>query len=172
MADIGNLGNGVDAADFVVGKHHRSQIVFGRIATFNAVRLDLRPLAVDRQDCQFRAASPMQRFLPDREIPRCSAALTIRWLAGAIPNTFRCQVVRFGAAAREDEGLGQGVQQVGNLAARPVDGAGRFGSVRVIDARCVSERHVEPRQHLGDHAGIDARRGMIVEVDRSPLGRR
>ena len=76
------------------------------------------------------------------------------------------QVVRFGGAAREDDFLGVGADQIGDLLARLFDRLFGFPPERMVAARRVAEVLREVRQHRLDDARIDRRRRVIVHVDR------
>ncbi len=75
------------------------------------------------------------------------------------------EVVGFGRAAREDDFLRVGADQIGDLLARFVDGLFRFPAERMIAARRVAEMLGEIRHHRFDHARIDGRCRVVVHVD-------
>ena len=76
------------------------------------------------------------------------------------------QIVGLGRAAREDDFLGVGANQIADLFTGVLDRFFRFPSKRMITAGGVAKVIGEVRQHRLDHARIDRRRGVIVHVDR------
>ena len=76
------------------------------------------------------------------------------------------EVVRLGRAAREDDFLRVGANQVGDLFAGLLDRLFGLPSKRMVAARRIAEVLGEVRQHRLDHARIDRRRRVIVHVDR------
>ena len=75
------------------------------------------------------------------------------------------QVVAFRRAAGEDDLPGTGVNRLGDGASRLIHGLLAFPSEHVARATGVAELLAEIGQHRVDHARIDARRGMVVQID-------
>src|ERR1700719_4737588 len=73
-------------------------------------------------------------------------------------------VVGFGAAAGEDDFLGAGVEECGDLFARGFDGsAGELAEC--VDGRCVAEVGGEIGEHGVEDGGVDGRGCVVIEVD-------
>ena len=76
------------------------------------------------------------------------------------------EVVALGGAAGEDDLLGDGADEAGDLLAGLLDGLLGLPAEGVIPAGGVAVVLGEARQHRLQHARIDARRGVVVHVDR------
>jgi len=71
-----------------------------------------------------------------------------------------------GRAAREDDFLRVGTDEIGHLLARLLDRFFRLPAERMVAAGGVAEVLREVRHHRFEHARIDRRRSVIVHVDR------
>src|SRR5579862_2097617 len=81
-----------------------------------------------------------------------------------IDDALDCQVVGLGSAAGENNFLGLGSDQRGDLFARATDGLFRLPTETMVTAGGVAELLGEIREHRIEHARIDARGRMIVHV--------
>ena len=75
------------------------------------------------------------------------------------------EVVRLGRAAGEGDLRRRRADQRGDLRPRRVHGVLRFPAPRVLAAGGVAELLGEVRQHRLEDAGIDGRRGVVVEIE-------
>ena len=75
------------------------------------------------------------------------------------------EVVAFGGAAGEDDFLRGPRRSLRRSLPRGVDGFARLLAEGVADAAGVAVVLGEVRQHRGEDAGVDARGGVIVEVE-------
>ena len=75
------------------------------------------------------------------------------------------KVVGFGGAAREDNFLGVGANQLGDLLTGFLDRFFRLPSERMVTAGGVAEMLGEVRDHRFEYARIDWRGRVIVHVD-------
>src|SRR5205823_5095723 len=74
-------------------------------------------------------------------------------------------VARLAAAAGEDDLVGLGAEEVGDLLAGAVDGV--MGSLAVgVAAGRVAELLAQVRQHGVEDGGVEGRRRIVVEVNR------
>ena len=76
------------------------------------------------------------------------------------------QVVGFGRTAGEDDVLRRGANQRRNLVARLIHGLFRLPAEAMVAAGGIAELLSEIREHRFEHARIDARRRVIVHVNR------
>ena len=76
-----------------------------------------------------------------------------------------CVVIRFGAAAGEDEFVGRAVQQSGHLRSCRLNGLVGFPPIPMGTGR-VPEVLLKVRTHRLDDLGIKRRRGVVVQINR------
>ena len=74
------------------------------------------------------------------------------------------QVVGLGSSAREDDLGGRGAHEGRHLRAGVLDGGPR-PLAEPVEARGVAEAAFEPGPHRLEHARVEGRRGVVVEVD-------
>ena len=86
-------------------------------------------------------------------------------VAAGVRRALDRQIVRFGRAAREDDLARRRADERGDFAARANNGLVRVPAVGVLAAGGIAEVFGEVRQHRLEHAGVDRRGGVIVEVD-------
>lgn len=73
-------------------------------------------------------------------------------------------IIGFGAAAGEDDFLGLGADERGDLFARGFDGGARLLPGRV-DGGSVGETGGEIGEHAVEHGGVDGSGGVVIEID-------
>ncbi|MCY1560146.1 hypothetical protein D9M68_972510 [compost metagenome] len=84
-----------------------------------------------------------------------------------VGGTLDGQVVGFSGTGRPDDFTRVGVHQLGDFLAGTLDGFFRFPAECMAAGGRVAEILVQPGHHLFHDAGIDGRRGRIVQIDRA-----
>ncbi len=92
-------------------------------------------------------------------------------IAQRVGDAFERQVVGLGRAAGEDDLPGRCADEVGDLGPRRVHRLLRVPAVGVLAARGIAEVLGEKRQHRLEHARVNRRRRVIVQVDGSSHAR-
>ena len=169
-ADRGDLGERLDHADLVVGEHDADQrrVVAERVGDLlrvepagarAAVLLDVEQRHV------VAAAREARQRIEHGLVLGADADEVIAAAARALGDAADGEVVAFGGAAGEDDLRGRGADRRSDRRPRPLDGLARRVAERVADAAGVAVLLREVRQHRLDDARVDARRGVVVEVD-------
>ena len=165
--DLADLGNRMKRADLVVGPHDRDEhgLVGDRVA--HRVRID-HPVLVDRQIGHCRLAGTLERAATVEHGLVLGDATddVVALIFVKLDDALDCQVVGLGGAAGENNFLGLGADQRGDLVARATDGLFRFPSEAMVAAGGVAELLGEIREHRIEHTRIDARGRMIVHINR------
>ncbi len=160
-ADRGDVLHG---ADFVVAVHDADEDGVGGEGGGELVEID-EALAVDRE-----AGDPVAILC--QASTRIEDGLVLRRRRDDVSAFVQPgypldrQIVRFGRARREDDFLRRDVQRLGDGAARLVDGVAGLRAERVAGAGGVAENFGEVGTHRLEHAVIDGRRGVAIEIDR------
>jgi len=161
----GDLGDRLDRADLVVGEHDRDQdrlVVEGRL---ELVRVD-PAVAIHRQldDLEAELLEVAERVAHGVMLDRRGHDPVAAALAGPGRPLDR-EVVRLGAAGREDDLAGFAVESGRDALVGIVEGRSRDAPVGVGRAR-VAERFGQERQHRVKDVSPQRRRGRMIEVDR------
>ena len=164
--DPPNRGDIVQRSDLIVRVHDRDQHRARRDGTAHRVGVD-RSVAVDRQHRDRRAARLLQRLagVEHRLVLGGGGDDVLAALRMKLDRALDRQVVRLGRAAGENDVARLGVDQGGDLRPRLLDRLFGLPAPRVAAARRVAEALAEVRQHGFEHARIDRRGGVVVEVD-------
>ena len=146
-----------------------TRIVFGSRAASSAAR-SIRPSAPTGSTVTRQPRASRCRQVSSTA--RCSVATVTMWSPrslGALGDALDRQVVRFGGAAGEDDVLVRRADHRGDLAPRRVDGVAGPPAGGVIEAGRVADLVAQQRQHRVEHARIDRRGGVGVQVDHDGI---
>ena len=161
----GDLGDRLDRADLVVGEHDRDQDRLVVERRLELVGVD-PAVAVDRQldDLEAELLEVAQGVADGVMLDRRGHDPVAAALAGP-GRALEREVVRLGAAGREDDLAGLGVESRRDALVGIVEGRPRDAPVGVGRAR-VAERLGQERQHRVEDLAPERRRGRVIEVDR------
>ena len=180
LREAADRGQRLQHADLVVGGHDADQDRLRLEGRFERREID-QAVAADRQH---RHAAAARFEVPARIEHRAMlgrhghdvVAAPIIAIGGALGHALDRQVVRFGGAAREDDVLVRRADHRGHLASCRVDGVAGPPAGGVIEAGRVADLIAQQRQHRVEHARIDRRGGVGIQVDHvgitAPVPRR
>ena len=164
VGDAGDLRDGLDCADLVVGVHDGDEDGLGGDGLLNLLRVDHAMFVdgevggADAVRLQVAAHLGHGRMF-DRRGDDVVATVTV-----GFRNSLDGVVVGLGAAAGEDEIVFRATEHTGNLLAGAVDSL-TSGETEGVAAGGVAEEPVHVGQHgLGD-GGVDGSGGVVVQVD-------
>ena len=164
---LGDLGDRLDGADLVVGEHDRDEdraVVDRRV---ELVGIDPRvPVDGQLDDLEPELLEVAQGVADRVVLDGRGDDPVAATLAGPRP-TLEGKIVRLGAARREDDLAGLGVQARGDPLVRLVERRARGAAERMGRAR-VAERARQERLHRLEDLRANRRRRGVVEVDRHP----
>ena len=164
VSDCGDLRDGLDRADLVVGVHDGDEEGFGGDGLLDLLRVD-ETVFVDGEvggadALRLQVAADLgHRGVLDGRSDDVVAAVTV-----GSGDSLDGVVVGLGAAAGEDEIVFRAAEHTGNLLAGAVDSL-TSGETEGVAAGGVAEEPVHVGQHgLGD-GGVDGSGGVVVQVD-------
>ena len=166
LRDRADLGDRLQHADLVVGGHDRDEDRLVGDGGAQLVETDAAVL-LHRQIGDARALLlELLARVDDRLVLDHARDDVIALLAVHLRDALDRQVVRFGRAAREDDFLRAGANQIGHLLAGSLHRLLGFPAERVVAAGGVAEVLCEVRRHRLEHPWVDGRRGVVVHVNR------
>ena len=154
MGHRGGLGHGLDDASLVVGQHQRQErrALVTRQLRRQCLEVD-HAVPVDADDGSLGAGRQPYRIMFDGRYQEP---------APGRPGGAQRQVVGLAATAGEDDFVGAGADQAGNLGPRLFDGPPRR-LARAVQRRGIASQPQRLRHGLG-HRRLDRRAGVVVEV--------
>ncbi len=167
-----DLGQRLQDANLVVRQHHRDQARLVAQSIGDLLRIEPAsgwglPI-VDRQQRDFKSAPPqVSQRIEDRFVFGGDTDQVIAAAASAFGDTADRQVVALSRAAGKDDLLRGSADRRCDAFAGGIHSVARVPAERVADAARVAEPFVEVRQHRFQHARIDRRGGVVVEIDRT-----
>src|SRR5688572_2075378 len=166
LRDRPDLGRRLQHADLVVGRHDRDQDRL--VGDRGAQILDVDPPVLLHREIGDAVALLLELLagVDHRLVLDHTGDDVIALLAIHLGDALDRQVVGLGRAAREDDLLRIGADEVRDLLARGLDGLLSLPAEGVVAARRIAEVVGEVRQHRLDDPWIDGRRGVIVHVNR------
>ena len=175
-AQRADLGERLDHADLVMRRHHRNQEGAVRHRRGQPVEVD-EAARLDRQIAD-REALALQRggafehtFVLGRQHDQMVTNLAAGRRMGPreMSDALQRQIVRLGSTRGEHDLARIGVDQPRHLAARHFDRRHRVAAIDGALAVRVAEMLGEIGQHRFEHARVEWRRGLIVEIDRQRI---
>ena len=166
VADFANLADGLQDTDFVVGGHDGDQDGLVVDGTLQVVDVD-EAVGLHRQIGD--AIAVLLQALAGVEYSLVLGDLgddVVAALAVHLRNALDGEVVALGGAGGEDDLLGGGADELGDLCARGFNGLFGLPAKAVIAAGRIAKLACEIRHHRFQHAGVERRGGVIVHVDR------
>jgi hypothetical protein len=165
VADLGELGDGIDGSNFVVGPHDRNEPGGGGEGLFEQVGGDLA-VGIDGDEGEWDAL-PLEAAGGVEHSPvfDCgnSQAGSLRESPG---DTFEGEIVGLGGSTGEEDLAGFRTEEAGDLGAGGFERVGGLATVVVALAGGVAKLPGQPGPHrLGD-AGGDGGGGVTIEKDR------
>ena len=161
----GDLGDRLDRADLVVGEHDRDQDRLVVECRLELVGID-PAVAVDRQldDLEAELLEVAQRVADRVVLDRRGDDPVAAPLAGP-GRALQREVVRLGAAGREDDLATLGIETLRDALVGVVERGAGGPSVGVGRAR-VAERLGQERQHRVEDLAPERGRRRVIEIDR------
>ena len=164
-------GQRLQHADLVVGRHHADQDRLRLEGRFERREID-QAVGADRQHRHAAAARlEVPAGVEHRAMLGRHRHDVVAAIARALGHALDRQVVRLGGAAREDDVLVRRADHRGDLAPRRVDGVAGPPAGGVIEAGRVADLVAQQRQHRVEHARIDRRGGVGIQVNHDGIMR-
>ncbi len=170
-AERADLLQRLQHADLVVGGHHRDD--GGALVDRRGQRREIdETLGVDRQhaDAAAFARHRLDAFEHAFMLGRHGDDVIAPQRAVEARGALDREVVGFGRARGEDDLARLGTDQRGDLAASLLHRFRGFAAIGMRRRMRVAELLGEPGQHLLEHAPVDRRRRLVVEIDRRRVG--
>ena len=166
MAELADLGDGLQHADFVIGRHDGYQDGFVIHGPLQVFEID-EPVGLNREigdaiAVLFKALAGIEHRLVLGDLGDDMVAALAVHFGDALDG----QVVALGRSRSKDDLLGSGPDQLGNLLPRRFDGLLRLPSKGVVAASRVAELGGEIGQHRLQHPGIEWAGGVIIHINR------
>ena len=166
VADLADLADGLQDADFVVGGHDGDEdglVVDGALQVFDIDEaVSLYRQIGDAIAVLFEALAGVEDGLVLGDLGDDVVAALAVHLGDALDG----EVVALGGAGGEDDLLGGGADELGDLLAGDLDGLLGLPAEGVVAAGGVAELGGEVGHHRFEHAGVERAGGVIVHVDR------
>ncbi len=170
VAELADLGDGLDDADLVVRVHNRHEDgLVGAFANDGVLQLVERDKAVGLGSEIGDAVALFLQLLAGIEDCLVLGGLgddVVAALAVHLRDALDGEIIGLGSAGGEDDLLGGGADQLGNLFAGLFHALLGLPSKGVVAAGSVAELHAEVGHHRFEHAGVQRRGGVVVHVDR------
>ncbi len=172
MTDLADLADGLQHADFVVSGHDGDEdglVVNGALEVFE----------IDETVCLYgQIGDAVAVFLEALTGVEHGLVLSdlgddvVAALAIHLRDALDGEVVALSGAGGEDDLLGGGADEPGDLFARGLDGLLGFPAEAVVAAGGVAELASEIRHHCLQHSRIERGGGVIIHIDRQLDARR
>ncbi len=165
-AQLADLPDGLNDANFVVGVHDAHQDGFAVQGTLQVFDID-QAIGLDRQ-----VGDPVAGLLQPLAGIQGGLVLghlgndVVATLAVHLGNTLDGQIGAFGGSGGEDDLLGGRTDQLGNLFASLLDALLGLPAEGVVSAGRITEDAGEIGHHGLQHARIKGRGGVVIHVDR------
>ncbi len=165
-ADLADLGERLDDADLVVHRHDRHD--HGLVGDGGTQRVE-----IDQTVLLHRQVRHLEALLLEMAAGVEHALMLGHRGDDVVPavlvelgDATDGEVVRLGGARGEDHFLLVGTDQLGDLAARLLDALLGFPAVGMAARMRIAELVGEVRHHRFQHARVERRGGLVIEVDR------
>ena len=165
-ANLANLGNRLNHADFVIHKHHRNQNgvrAKSSLEYFKIKQAILKHLEVGHlKPLTLKLAAGIKHGL----VLGFYGNDMLAFARIEVRSAFNREVVRLGRSGSPNDFLGVRIDQFGHLLARSFYGSFCLPAKRMRTRRGVAEFFNQIRDHLLPHARINRRGCRIIQINR------